>query len=454
MSARVWGSIMAVTLLVGACGSRAETADDPADTEGPPPTSTGTPVEDGMFGTLESPCGPTPDGMTLTASDQGVTADSIEVTTISDPGGPVPGLNQGMFDSMHAFADWCNEQGGSNGRELIVKEGDAALLQYKERILEACATSFALVGGGGVFDNTGAQEAVDCGLVDVAGYTVSPEKALSDRMVQPQPNQPNMFNVGTSRWIAEQSPEAAEKAAMLYSNVDTVKSQAERAEKAQSEVGYDFVYSAAANVNEVNWAPHVIAMRNAGVEYVTLTSSWEEGGNLQKAMVEQGFEPEFTELETNFYNPKYPESAGAAADGTYVRLTVWPFEEADDNPAMTQYLEALRKTNGDDVVPEMLGVQSFSAGLMFATAAKAAGADLTRDSLLAELEKIDEWDGGGLHGTNDPAANENGGCFIVMQVVDGGFERVYPDKEEGFDCGRDNFVEVDIDFAEGAKESS
>jgi ABC-type branched-subunit amino acid transport system substrate-binding protein len=171
-------------------------------------------------------------------------------------------------------------------------------------------------------------------------------------------------------------------------------------------------------------------------------------------MVEQGFDPEFTELHTTFYTPQSPESAGAAADGTYVRLTVWPFEEADDNPAMTQYLEALRKTNGEDVVPEMLGVQSFSAGLMFATAAKAAGADLTRDSLLAELEKIDEWDGGGLHGTNDPAANENGGCFIVMQVVDGGFERVYPDKEEGFDCGRDNFVEVDIDFAEGAKESS
>ena len=391
--------------------------------------------------------------MTLTASDQGVTEDSIEVTTISDPGGPVPGLNQGIFDSMDAFADWCNEQGGINGRELIVKKLDAGVCSTRSAS-RGVRYAFALVGGGGAFDKLGAQEAVDCGLVDVAGYTVSPEKAdCPIAWCSPSPTNPTCSTPATSSWIAEQNPEAVEKAAMLYSNVDTVRAQAERAEKAQSEVGYDFVYSAAANVNEVNWAPHVIAMRNAGVEYVTLTSSWEEGGNLQKAMVEQGFEPEFTELETNFYNPKYPESAGAAAEGTYVRITIWPFEEADDNPAMTQYLEALRKTNGDDVVPEMLGVQSFSAGLMFATAAKAAGADLTRDSLLAELEKIDEWDGGGLHGSNDPAANENGGCFIVMQVVDGGFERVYPDAEEGFDCGRDNFVEVDMDFPEGAKES-
>jgi ABC-type branched-subunit amino acid transport system substrate-binding protein len=351
---------------------------------------------------------------------------------------------------MNAFAEWCNDQGGINGRELVVVELDAAILQYKERVIEACDFAFAMVGGGGVFDNTGAQDAVDCGLVDVAGYTVSPEKAMSDRMYQPQPNQPNFVNVGTGRWIAEEDPDAIEKAASLYSNVETVTEQATRIETAYGEIGYDFIYDEATNINEVNWAPHVIAMRNAGVEYVTLTSSWEEGGNLQKAMVEQGFDPEFMELETNFYNPKYPESAGAAANGTLVRVTIWPFEEAEESAAMTQYLEALRKTNGDNVIPEMLGVQSFSAGLMFATAVERLGADVTREGLLEELRSITSWDGGGLHGENNPGENMNGGCFMVMEVVDGEFTRRFPD--EGFDCGRDNFVEIDMDFPPGASE--
>jgi hypothetical protein len=317
-------------------------------------------------------------------------------------------------------------------------------------VTEACDFAFALVGGGGVFDNVGAQDAVDCGLVDVAGYTVSPEKARSDRMYQPQPNSPDVFNAGPGRWIAEEHPDAIEKSASLWSNVETVADQAARVEEAYSELGYDFIYEEPTNINEVNWAPHVIAMRNAGVEYVTLTSSWEEGGNLQKAMVEQGFEPAVMELETNYYDSKYPKAAGSAADGTLVRVSIWPFEEADENAATKQFIDALRKTNGDDVVPEMLGAQSFSAGLLFATAAERLGADVTREGLLDQLAQIDEWDGGGLHGVYDVGASKSGGCFMLMRVEDGEFTRAYPD--EGLDCGQDNMIELDLDLPAGASE--
>jgi ABC-type branched-subunit amino acid transport system substrate-binding protein len=166
-------------------------------------------------------------------------------------------------------------------------------------------------------------------------------------------------------------------------------------------------------------------------------------------MAEQEFHPTFFDLETNYYNGEYLEAAGDAAEGTFVRLTAWPFEEPDQNPATQQYLDALRRTNGDDVVPEMLGVQSWSAGLLFATAAKAAGADLTRDRLLEELQAITEWDGGGLHGLNNPGGNESAGCFLIVEVVDGEFVRRYPD--EGFDCDPDNRVQLEGDYGEGAR---
>jgi ABC-type branched-subunit amino acid transport system substrate-binding protein len=445
---------MVAALVLGACGTRGDvTASDPADVDSAPDAATAPVTGDDdtvMFGTLESPCGPTPDGMTLTASDQGVTADSITVATISDPGGPIPGLNQGMFDSMDAFADWCNDQGGINGREVIVEKLDAGVLQYREKVVEACGFAFALVGGGGSLDELGAQEAVDCGLVDVPGFGVSALKNLSDRMYQAAPNPSDQYNIGAAQWMAEQDPDAIKTAASLYTKVETTETQEARHREAYEQAGFEFVYDAASNLNEVNWAPIVVAMRNEDVEYVTLTSSWEEGANLQKAMVEQGFAPTFFDLEANYYNDKYPKAAGPAADGTLVRITIWPFEEADENAAMTAYLDALRATNGDDVVPELLGVQSFSSALLFAQAVKALGADVTREGLLDELAQITEWDGGGLHGPNNPGENTSSGCFIVMEVVDGGFERRYPD--EGFNCEADNIVDLEGDYGEGAKE--
>ena len=95
MKVRGIALLAVAALLVGACGSRAETSSEDPDDDGLPENPTtetaGADIEEGKFGTVDSPCGPTPDGMTLTASDQGVFEDRIEVGTISDPGGPVPG---------------------------------------------------------------------------------------------------------------------------------------------------------------------------------------------------------------------------------------------------------------------------------------------------------------------------------------------------------------------------
>src|SRR5689334_21768537 len=68
-----------------------------------------------MFGTLPVPCGPNTTGKDLTETGVGVTDSEIHVATISDPGGAKPGLDQSLFDSMVAFAKWCNGFGGING---------------------------------------------------------------------------------------------------------------------------------------------------------------------------------------------------------------------------------------------------------------------------------------------------------------------------------------------------
>ena len=99
-----------------------------------------------MFGTLESPCG---EGDASGATQLGVTDTSITIGYGDDAGYQAsPGLSHELSDAMRAMIDWCNEQGGINGRELALTQYDAAFTEYTARMGEACDQELAMVGGG------------------------------------------------------------------------------------------------------------------------------------------------------------------------------------------------------------------------------------------------------------------------------------------------------------------
>jgi hypothetical protein len=118
-----------------------------------------------------------------------------------------------------------------------------------------------------------------------------------------------------------------------------------------------------------------------------------------------------------------------------------PFEEADRSPALQLYLQWLRDVS-PRTPPTTLGVQAFSAGLLFAQAASASGSSLTRDGLIDQLKEIKRWDGGGLQAPANPGDNEGLRCFLYMQVDGDRFVRYWPklptDGTNGFDCGPGN----------------
>ncbi|MCC5952621.1 MAG: ABC transporter substrate-binding protein [Acidimicrobiia bacterium] len=438
---RVLGSAaIALALVASACGTRVDD-DEAARAQDATTTTAGdetgaTTVSDGMFGTLESPCGPGDTSDYPDAPDIGVTADSITIGTISDPGGPRPGLNQGIFHAMEAFVDWCNGQGGINGRQLDLNLRDAAILEYGERVLDACDEDFALVGGLGVLDDTGAQEAVDCGLPNIPGAVVTPLAAGADLTWQPLPNPPDAYPVGPARWVAENYPDAITRGGTIYTQLPTTEMQRSKHIQAYETEGFEFIYDDSAAINETAWDPKIVAMRNADVGYFTLVSSYEEILLMLAALSRQQWTPDVIELETNFYNHAFPrqlQEQGLDPDeiDIYVRLTTWPFEEADERPVVRELLDLIESTESDYAgETELLGVQAFSAGLLFATAAQRVGPDLTREALQAELEAITSWDGGGLHGQSNPGERIPSTCFIMMKITADGFQRAYPLPDE------------------------
>jgi hypothetical protein len=82
----------------------------------------------------------------------------------------------------------------------------------------------------------------------------------------------------------------------------------------------------------------------------------------------------------------------------------------------------------------MLGVQATSSFLLWATAASACGAELTRACVLKNLAATHSWTGHGLHAETDPGSNHPPKCSAVLRLVGHTYERVVPTKPGTFEC--------------------
>jgi ABC-type branched-subunit amino acid transport system substrate-binding protein len=458
MRYRLFIGLLALGLVAGACSS--DRGDDPAGdaTDGTTATD-GTAAAGGeMFGTLPSPCGEGEPGALPTGGEegdtQGITDDSIAVGTISDPGfSGAPGLNQEIFDAGEAFVTWCNEQGGINGREIDLTQYDAAITDYQPQLQAACGQELAIVGDGAVQDNFWATIGVECGLIDIAGFAVTPEKAGTSgpgvtqetRVVQPVPNPSDRYPAGAIRMVNEEHPGAIDHVGILYGDLATTAIQKDRIVEATEAEGGTVVYEAPTNIlGEANWAPFAQAIQDAGVEWLVVVGAGEATGALQAALSEIDYHPEVTLLETNFYDPIYLESAGANGDGTLIRMVFTPFEEADENPATARYIELVEAVDGKVA---LLGAQSMSAWLLFATAAKECddAGNLSRSCILETAGSVTEWDGGGLHAVTDPSTNSPSPCTMLVEIQGGEFVRNAPD--EGFDCDDSSIIELQGDYS-------
>ena len=165
--------VMAVVATAcGRSGSSATQTTTPPSSSSSSDTSGSATTTAGTFGTMDTPV--CEKGSSSGSPASGVSADTIKVGTIADPGfAGRPGLDQELFDTAKVFAAWCNAAGGINGRKIENDLLDAALTNVKAKVDEACLKDFFLVGGGAVFDQDGVKDRLSCLLPEVAGYAVS-----------------------------------------------------------------------------------------------------------------------------------------------------------------------------------------------------------------------------------------------------------------------------------------
>jgi ABC-type branched-subunit amino acid transport system substrate-binding protein len=388
------------------------------------------------FGTLSSVCGP---GNATGATATGVTNNSIEVSVIADINVPgAPGLLQPIWDTATAYVDWCNAAGGILGRKIILDKKDSAYTNYLPQVETSCTSDLAMVGTMGVLDNTGVAAWEKCGIPNLTAATVSSAAANARLMYPVNPLPANQENIGGFPVLFQQYPGVKDHIGTLYASGAAGAREQHTYNEAIVADGGKVVYTAEYNaLGQVDWAPYVEAMKNAGVKMLFLNDTAPTSVALDQAMATAGWYPTLQISPPQLYDTSFLATGASVAKNYYVYIPSEPLEAASAVPAVKQY-EQISHQYVPTAHLGFFGEMAFSSWLLFTEAAKACGSQLTRSCVEKEVAKQTNWTGGGLQGTVNPASNKASACFIVMKVVNGKFVQAIPSKLGQFYCNAAN----------------
>jgi hypothetical protein len=445
--------IALTAVLAASCGASGDSKGSDGETTTTAADGGSSGASDAAFGDLTGPlCGK--GDFSIDPAEAGKGTDKLYIGVPNDRSAEIrPGLNKVMYDASVAFAGWCNDQGGIGGLPIEIVDMDAALFNVEAVMTTACNEAFAMVGGGLAqdaleFSGKDGSDFHKCGMIDIPGFAVSAEKADSNGQVEPIPNPGNSVANTWFRDFNTLYPDN-DQWTVVWGDLPSLELTKTKYQAAVADVGglTDLGDQSYPVVGITDWTPYVQKMIGTGASTFSWVGEVENLTGFLKSARQQGWDG-IPLLETNMYDQKLL-AAGADTEGSIVRMQLHPLEEADEWPAIQQYID-INKEFVDGGETGALGIQSTSAWLLFATAANACGEKndgvLDRTCILQEAAAVKDWTGGGLHAPQDPGpANEAvaSPCSLLLVVKDGKFVRKFPDiggeddTTAGFHCPAD-----------------
>jgi ABC-type branched-subunit amino acid transport system substrate-binding protein len=412
---------------------RVDTTIDPDELEPPPPPRS-------TIGDLPIPCGPSKE-TPAQGDTPGLTAESITIGTGNDRGGLYTALSgRGIPDTIRVLADRCNALGGINGRVVVVDEHDAAVLEVVERMQVACESNFALVGHGYLLDTVGDVARVECGLPAFPAWTTMRPGAEA-LVVAAVPSQPDHMVLDGLALAVFAAGEDGARIGVVVPATDGGLDAAARIQAAIVGAQLDieaFVFEYPID-RPADWGAIVASASSAGVGVV-----WVEGScgstlvPLMEAAGAIGWRPAVAG-DSDLYDPYCSSVNATLVDGTILTMDVFPAEDRGSVAAVDEHVQLLRAAGID---PTADALRAASAFWLWASAMADCAEPLTRECVVANAEAVDEWTAGGLHPATDPGSWADAGCFAMVSVVNGAFERVVEGSQGEMDCEPDVWVEL------------
>jgi len=407
----------------------------------------------------------------LQATEIGVTADTISIQVMADTGSPLaPGLFQANVDAVKAFATWANANGGVGCRQLKVDTWDSKLdpTESKNGILNACKNDLAMVGGNSLFNP------------DVTDLSTCPDKAGQPVGIPNFAALANDINeqCAPNSWVLQAVSEDCSKGTPsgvrdikaftgqfdYYKTIDpnlkgvwlipgdlptTVQSSMPQIAAAnQAGITITDGMKVSGRSEQSAFATYVQALKAGGGNFLQNGSNDVAMIKMRKEAAAQGLTGmKVWACSLACYTQNFRD-AGSAVDGTYVWMQFIPFEEASTNEALQNYVNA---TGGK---PDSFGAQAWQAAMAFKKAVDEVVAEkgpnaITRPNLLEKMKTL-EFDADGWIGKRNTAKTYSD-CYVIMQINNGKFERVFPKQAGTLECVGSTIKTVRLDPAEEAK---
>jgi ABC-type branched-subunit amino acid transport system substrate-binding protein len=378
-----------------------------------------------------------------TASDVGVTPDSITLGNIATLTGPVPGLFKGAVVGTQAFFAYQNSLGGVHGRKLNLTVADDRLDAGANRsaALDLTPKVFGFVGSFSTSDD-GMAEALKGKAVPDVGYALSRARYQSPVNFSPQPLPPG-WRTGPFQYFKEKFGDGVvTKMAIFYTDVQVSRDAARYVQTAAATAGWKFVYTRAVEPNEANFTADVVRMRNDGVQGLMSFNDPGTQARIATAMQQQRFSVKLADWGVTSYDQKFLGQAGSAAEGSLVdtQLAMYGGEDSATVPEVALLQKWMRVVAPGFTADPYLAY-SWAAARLFVQALQAAGNNPTRASVLTALKGIDNFDSNGLVPPAGPASKRAPSCFMVFEVKGNAFVRAAP-PQRGFICDKGPFHQM------------
>ncbi|HEX4430721.1 MAG TPA: ABC transporter substrate-binding protein [Frankiaceae bacterium] len=444
------GAVVALTL--AACGRSSNT---PTTTPSSGTSSAASPTASaaaaGDFGDLKAICGP---GNATGGSGRGISASSINIGTMADPGAAAaPGLGQEFFQVGQAFAKWCNAAGGINGRKIVLTDYDAKLFNVGQEMISACQKEFMLVGNGNAFDAPGVKPRLACKLGQISAYADSPEATSSALQVQATPNPANEFQIGPFRLLSLKYPDTLKSGiAVGSSNIASLRPQGLRTQEAVKQIGFKVADYSERPPLVTNWRPYMAEIKNSGAQgYMNATGSAAYIAPELTSIKDVGLKLTWMLLGNAYYEPQTiaaVKSVGTSQP-TYQYFSHLPFEMTDE-PVVKEIKSIMSAGTTSPTYTDFTAL-AFNAWTLWAKSATACGNDLTQDCVLQKAGSETAWTAGGLFPprNTDPSNPQQPTCYVIMDVTPNGFvyDKAVTQPNKGiYNCDPKNVVPLKNTF--------
>jgi ABC-type branched-subunit amino acid transport system substrate-binding protein len=356
-------------------------------------------------------------------AENGVTPDTVILGQSVALTGPAAALGIDMRNGAKVYFDYVNSRGGVNGRKIELVTLDdgyepGRTVPNTKKLIEENKV-FALFGYVGTPTSQAAMPIFTQAKVPYFG-------AFTGAELLRQPFNRYIFNVRASYYdetekIVEQLVSTgAKKIAVFYQDDAYGQAGLKGVELAMTRRNLKITSTGTVERNTIKVEQAVKTINTAQPDAVVMIGAYKACGEFIRQMKKQG-------SAAQFYNVSFVGSKALADDlgneGVGVAISqVMPFPWGAATPVVREYQSLMLRAGNKEMT--YTTIEGFIAAKVFVEGLRRAGRDLTRERLIASLEKMSDVDLGGFYVGFTPT-NHNASKFVDLTIIarDGKFLR-------------------------------